>query len=143
MTQDDIKQLNQETLQACSVSDVAFVYADAAPVSAAWDHPDFAYPTWWRSGEDEPARARAAVTAGAGSLSPERFDRDEDLDRETVVAKADPSPHLGGRAQPGDVIGIEEGGERTHIGETAEDENRRREDAERAAGGERERRDND
>ena len=51
----------------------------------------------------------------------------------TVVAHADPSPHFDGRAQPGDVIGIEEGGERTHVGETAEDENRRREAAEKAA----------
>ena len=34
------------------------------------------------------------------------------------------------RAQPGDVIGIETGGERTSIGDTAEDEDRRRERAE-------------
>lgn len=36
------------------------------------------------------------------------------------------------RAQPGDVLGIERDGERTHIGETAEDEDERREDAEKA-----------
>ena len=33
------------------------------------------------------------------------------------------------RAQPGDVLGIEREGERTHLGETAEDEDKRREDA--------------
>ena len=33
------------------------------------------------------------------------------------------------RAQPGDVLGIERDGERTHLGETAEDEDERREDA--------------
>ena len=34
------------------------------------------------------------------------------------------------RAQPGDVIGIERDGERTHLGEDREDEDARREDAE-------------
>jgi hypothetical protein len=37
------------------------------------------------------------------------------------------------RAQPGDVLGIERGGETTRLGETAEDEDRRREEAEQAA----------
>jgi hypothetical protein len=43
------------------------------------------------------------------------------------------SPHFGGRAQPGDVLGIETGGEQTHVGETTGDENERRRDAEKAA----------
>jgi hypothetical protein len=38
----------------------------------------------------------------------------------------------GVRAQPGDVLGIESGGERTSIGDTADDEDKRREDAEKA-----------
>ena len=33
------------------------------------------------------------------------------------------------RAQPGDVLGIERDGERTHLGDTAEDEDKRRDDA--------------
>jgi hypothetical protein len=37
------------------------------------------------------------------------------------------------RAQPGDVLGIERGGETTRLGETAEDEDKRREAAERDA----------
>jgi hypothetical protein len=36
------------------------------------------------------------------------------------------------RAQPGDVIGVERDGERTHLGETREDEDARREEAEEA-----------
>jgi hypothetical protein len=59
-------------------------------------------------------------------------ERERERERELVTAReADPSPHLDGRAQPGDVIGLETGGEQTHIGETAEDENKRRIDAER------------
>jgi hypothetical protein len=46
----------------------------------------------------------------------------------------DVSPHLGGRAQPGDVLGIETGGETTEIGDTDEKEDKRRRDAEKAAG---------
>lgn len=41
---------------------------------------------------------------------------------------ADVSPHLDGRAQPGDILGIETGGETTGLGDTAEDENKRRND---------------
>jgi hypothetical protein len=37
------------------------------------------------------------------------------------------------RAQPGDVIGIESDGETTELGDTAEDEDERRRDAEEAA----------
>jgi hypothetical protein len=37
-----------------------------------------------------------------------------------------------GRAQPGDVLGIEQDGERTHLGDTREDEDERRDDAEEA-----------
>jgi hypothetical protein len=33
------------------------------------------------------------------------------------------------RAQPGDVLGIERGGETTNLGDTEEDEDRRRRDA--------------
>jgi uncharacterized protein YjbJ (UPF0337 family) len=50
-------------------------------------------------------------------------------DEEAVAREAEPSPHFGGRAQPGDVIGMETGGEQTHVGETTEDENNRRRDA--------------
>ena len=38
-----------------------------------------------------------------------------------------------GRAQPGDVIGIETDGETTELGDTRKDEDDRREDAEKAA----------
>jgi hypothetical protein len=37
------------------------------------------------------------------------------------------------RAQPGDILGIERGGETTSLGDTEEDEDGRRRDAEREA----------
>ena len=39
------------------------------------------------------------------------------------------------RAQPGDILGIERGGETTSLGETEEDEDRRRRQAEEEAAG--------
>ena len=54
--------------------------------------------------------------------------------REAVVANAaNSSPHFGGRAQPGDVLGVETEGEQTHVGDTAEDEDKRREAAQKHA----------
>ena len=37
------------------------------------------------------------------------------------------------RAQPGDILGIERGGETTSLGDTEEDEDRRRRDSEKEA----------
>ena len=51
----------------------------------------------------------------------------------TTDTAGESSPHVGGRAQPGDVLGVETGGERTYVGDTSEDENKRRRDAEEAA----------
>ena len=45
-------------------------------------------------------------------------------DRSTMPETGD------GRAQPGDVLGVETDGEQTHLGDTREDEDERREDAE-------------
>jgi hypothetical protein len=39
------------------------------------------------------------------------------------------------RAQPGDILGIERGGETTSLGDTEEDEDERRRDAEKEAPG--------
>ena len=63
------------------------------------------------------------------------FDRHERLGgrlhyEEAMAREAEPSPHFGGRAQPGDVIGVETGGEQTHVAETTDDENKRRRSAE-------------
>lgn len=45
----------------------------------------------------------------------------------------DPLPNRADRAQPGDVLGVENDGKRTHLGDDAEDENEALEDAEEEA----------
>jgi hypothetical protein len=49
-----------------------------------------------------------------------------DEDVEPSRDSDDVSPHHGGRAQPGDILGLETGGETTELGDTAEDEDERR-----------------
>jgi hypothetical protein len=101
--QEELGRFNAETSRACKIAGTAYTYSANKPWAAAWDGPDFQYPDWWRN-----------------TVEP-------------VGREAEASPHPGGRAQPGDVIGLETGGERTHVGETTEDENKRRRDAEEEA----------
>ena len=126
LTVSDLKRLNDDTCSACSIEGVAIVYGADEPFEKAWNRPDFKSPDWWRSNPPQPERiGDRAVTAGSETVRGVR-----DMPRDDIRMKeADPSPHYAGRAQPGDVLGVETGGERTHIGETAEDENERRRDA--------------
>jgi hypothetical protein len=73
------------------------------------------------------ARERAAevVAREDAPLANERYVRD--VEHRSPARDAE----YGARAQPGDILGIESGGETTNIGDTAEDEDRRREEAER------------
>ena len=48
MTVEDLKRLNVETLQACTVAGVVYTYSDREPYTVAWDRADFGYPDWWR-----------------------------------------------------------------------------------------------
>jgi hypothetical protein len=136
LTPDDVKRFNDETLRACTVAGSVYTSSASDSYTAAWDRPDFQYPAWWRSGERGPEQARvAALSDSTVTTTPLRESyTPADTDREAVVGrKADPSPHFDGRAQPGDVIGVETEGESTHLGDTADDENRRRENAEKDA----------
>jgi hypothetical protein len=89
-------------------------------------------PEWWTGGTYAHERLRP-VEPATYTRPPARAASLDDR-REHVVASAagEASPHFDGRAQPGDVLGLETGGERTGIGDTAEDENRRRRSAEEA-----------
>ena len=60
---------------------------------------------------------------------PDELDAADEVD--DAGGAGDVSPHFGGRAQPGDVLGFETGGETTSLGDTSEDENKRRRDAEK------------
>ena len=140
---DDLRQFETRMADACCPDDVT---TSASTPAAAYDtRRHYTQPSWWRSTDparrDEAASSHRPVTsAAAGVMAPPVPERH---DREHVVARGadgradrdpdDVSPHYGGRAQPGDVLGIETGGERTHVGEDAEDENERRRKADERA----------
>jgi hypothetical protein len=127
LTVSDLKRLNDETCSACSVEGVAIAYGADEPLEKAWSRPDFKRPDWWRADPTQPERGARAAWAGTETAPGTR-----EMPREEIRMKdTEPSPHYDGRAQPGDVLGVETGGERTHIGETADDENERRRDAEK------------
>jgi hypothetical protein len=141
---DDLRLFESRTVEACCPDDQA-----AGASSDAWAYDSrrhYSQPNWWRDQSAVRERYRplgATAATGAAAAVAGRHDRehvvarDSARDADDVPARAreadDLSPHLGGRAQPGDVLGIETGGERTHVGEGSEDENKRRRDAERAA----------
>jgi hypothetical protein len=92
-------------------------------------------PDWWTGGAYAHERLRP-VEPATYARTPGRADVDHERDHVvagTARSGDDVSPHHEGRAQPGDVLGIETGGERTGIGDTADDEDKRRRTAERAA----------
>jgi hypothetical protein len=142
---DDLRAYEQRMAAICCPDDLR-------GETPAWRHDaarHYRQPAWWSAGTYTASRLRPIQTAsfrtrvssGAGSPVPVR----ETFDRERVTARAgeerivesqrasdDVSPHFGGRAQPGDVLGLETGGETTSIGDTAEDEDTRRRNAERS-----------
>jgi hypothetical protein len=136
MSEEELKILNEQLTGACCPDEVV-----AAEVSI-WETGHYAYPSWWEGDFYRADRAdvnvggtTTATGARMGSLAGNNA-AGSGYEREQMRASensGDDSPHLGGRAQPGDVLGVETGGERTYVGDTSEDENKRRRAAEEAA----------
>jgi hypothetical protein len=142
MSDAELKRFNDETCSLCAIEGVVVTYGSGEPVEAAWNRADFTYPDWWHAEPTQPDRmGESALTKGV-AYDQEREQRGSSAtprqpqavaDDRGRGASTDVSPHFDGRAQPGDVLGIETGGERTEIGDTSEDENKRRDDAEKAS----------
>jgi hypothetical protein len=82
------------------------------------------------SSPQDPPRQTVEETEAERRARLARLDRDRADDSEPGTGDA--SPHPGRRAQPGDILGIETGGETTTIGDTSEDENERRRKSEKS-----------
>jgi hypothetical protein len=100
----------------------------------------YSQPDWWKRDYYRADRSRDVsrvvdrdIHVGKRSEpARESFDRELVTARDRSADRDDVSPHDAGRAQPGDVLGIKTSGERSHLGDESEDENKRRRDAERA-----------
>ena len=136
---DDLRAFELTTVTACcptdTVDEVGVWYFDSRR--------HYRQPDWWRQ-DYGVERLRPVETREPGAAAPagkpagrsaDSYPRSARQEREAIIARdADEvSPHYEGRAQPGDVLGIETGGETTSVGDTAEDENQRRRSAERSA----------
>ena len=138
MSEEEVHILTEQLSAACCPDEVV-----AEDVSE-WETAHYTYPTWWEADFYRPDRAdRSAMDAAGATFGPRTGmppvtsgrATGAGYPREDVRASEgdDSSPHLEGRAQPGDVLGVETGGERTYVGDTSDDENKRRRDAEKAA----------
>ncbi len=122
LSDEEMRRFEQQTAAACCPDD------EVPALSGSLPH--YAQPGWWTSSPY--ARERLRPVEPAANDPRERSGAEAVRGQADERSRDDLSPHLDGRAQPGDVIGIETGGERTHVGDTAADENRRRRVAERA-----------
>jgi PRC-barrel domain len=136
LTDKDMDQMAYSSVEACCDEP-----ADRNVAWASWTH--YEYPSWWdasyyRAGAAANVGSTASTSSmsgmGSGGGTSAAGQSNASRDRELVTARGgETSPRAGDRAQPGDVIGVETGGEQTHIGDTADDEDERRRDAEKAA----------
>ena len=137
LSEDDIRRMNDAICVAASPTTVS--YPTSEPLSSAWTRPQYRQPDWWTANAVRADQAVDRAYANTADYPPTKVARTAtekaaSSEREAITAREpEPSPHYGGRAQPGDVLGVETGGERTYIGDTTEDENKRRIDAEKAA----------
>jgi hypothetical protein len=128
LTDEDLRRFQTRTLVACCPRETA--------TSDAWGYERWAHyrqPAWWRPEMASLQRrsrpvARSSFSAPAAAAGQPRA---EGSAVGTAGAGGDASPHLEGRAQPGDVLGIETSGETTSLGDTTEDENKRRESSDK------------
>ena len=158
LTDDELKTFERDTVVACCPDEPLEQVA-----AGTWSYDSrrhYRQPGWWSSSVYAPERLRPidadafarpeAPPAAAAPAAAAPVVRDEH-NRELVTAyeapakprrrssssrraTGDVSPHLDGRAHPGDVLGIETGGERTGLGDTPADEAARRRAEERGRG---------
>jgi hypothetical protein len=116
MTSDNIKQINDQILQ---ISEPGITAMPGDTYESSWSRKSYQTPEWWPGYSSTVAPASTAASTVASAVTRERTSERREV--------PDESPHFDGRAQPGDVLGVETGGETTSIGDTKEDENKRRE----------------
>ena len=160
LAEEELFAFERDTAVACCPDEP--LESVAAPTTDHESRRHFRQPSWWSETGYSPDRLRsinrdafadrasaraqhetapAVVTSPsvAPAATPRRDEHSRDLvmARDTTAAstRGDVSPHVDRPAQPGDVLGIETAGETTALGDTTEDENKRRDAADRAATG--------
>lgn len=147
LTEEEARRFNEQTLTAFGSTEAR------SGAGERWDYDatsHYQQPDWWTmsagrriaglgtTGYDPAVRdARHEVLPSDTSLP---YERERVVARDVDRPVVDPDATLNDlpltppteRAQPGDILGIETGGETTELGDTAHDEDKRRENAEEA-----------
>jgi hypothetical protein len=129
MSDDELRLFERRMLEACCPEEAASRTDEATEFAyGRWAH--YREPNWLTgrrvsgTGVTHPRTAAATPLDTPAERVPERM----------VARESEPaSPGHLERAQPGDVLGLERGGETTSLGDTAADEDRRRVEAEKNA----------
>ena len=139
LSENDIKRINDDIGM---VFEPDTSYPADEPYYEAWNRRAYQYPEWWTMEPSMPSGREAGAstiikveeTAAYSSrpVVPPKRQRSPQPEERSEARDTSPSPHFAGRAQPGDVLGVETEGETTSIGDTKEDEQKRLEKAERA-----------
>lgn len=141
MTEEEARQFNERTLSACCATELQQRTGPDRYAFDKWSH--YAQPDWWRAEwvgsaprstvGTAPVRGTTTYDTPSAFAEKERTERvtaferdrvDEDIDVERKGERSIGEEPLE-RAQPGDVLGIERGGETTELGDTARDERER------------------
>jgi len=118
---EDVRRMDEQIATACCPAEQMATTSDRYSTWTHYRRPDWWQTSYYRSGPSRSIPSPTGTSAARSAAS---------TDRERVMAHStDESPHFEGRAQPGDVIGVETAGEETHLGETSEDEDKRRRNA--------------
>jgi len=121
LSDSELDRFGKDTAAACCEGDAAM------STSQSWhERPHYNQPNWWQTGYYRPERMVAHDAARPASEPSTR----RQVPIEQVSARESASP-VTGRAKPGDVIGVETGGEQTHVGDTPEEERERLRKAEK------------
>lgn len=131
---DELNRFEQRIGLACCPDEA--VSGTTAWSYESWEH--YREPDWWassnrvKSAQTSPPLA-SEVRPAAATTPPRPASsraRTQPLTERIVAQDSQP---VGNRAEPGNVLGIESGGEETHLGDTPEDERRRRTVSDREA----------
>jgi PRC-barrel domain len=119
LNDDELRSFESQTVLACCPEETA--------ATDAWGYERWAHyrqPEWWRA--DVAGLQSRTRPVARSAFARTHTDRERPVAVGTSGAEGDSSPHLDGRAQPGDILGIETAGETTSLGETGDEENDRR-----------------
>jgi len=125
LSDDELWRYEGELATVCCPDDAGRLTTPAAWDAQTWPH--YRAPDWWTADRTTGYEGQEWTEPAEQPITTHQTPEDS---RSRRSPSGRPNPEAE-RAQPGDVLGIERGGETTTLGDTAEDEDERRREGER------------